>query len=142
MATRQATKTYFDHWVELRHQLWPDASMESLRLEAKSVLAAPEEICFLVFNNADVIIGFAEAAIYRGPSAPYAHLEGWYVLPQWRGRGFGRELLDCVEQWCLHHTIYKLTSDTTTDYPLSPAAHKHLGFKTVCEFTIFMKDLQ
>ena len=141
MKTREATQKDLKRWVELRHQLWPDSPMESLGQEATSLLMSPDEVCFLAVDDSGIPLGFAEAAIHQALSGLYGHLEGWYVRPEYRGRGMGRELVGCIEQWCLHRAIRILTSDTTPDCPLSPDAHKRSGFKKICEFTIFMKEL-
>lgn len=50
--------------------------------------------------------------------------------------------MDRIEQWCLHRAIRVLTSDTTADYPLSPAAHARCGFRTLAELKIFIRELQ
>lgn len=142
MMTRKAQQGDLDAWVGLRHLLWPGHGLSELRSEAEALLSSPDEVCFLILNDQKQPIGFAEAAIHQAPSGPYGHLEGWYVVPDHRGQGFGKELVGCVEDWCLHHAIARLTSDTTSSYPLSPEAHKRSGFKKIHEFTIFMKELQ
>ena len=47
----------------------------------------PDEVCFLLIDAAGSVVGFAEAAIHQGPGGPYGHVEGWYVVPDHRGRG-------------------------------------------------------
>ena len=79
--------------------------------------------------------------MHIGSSGRYAHLEGWYVVPEHRRRGVGSELIERIEPWCLHRAIARLTSDTTAEYPLSPAAHAHAGFHVLTEMTIFVKEL-
>jgi GNAT superfamily N-acetyltransferase len=67
-------------------------------------------------------VGFVEAAVHMGPKGPYGHVEGWYVMPELRGRGHGWALIHHVENWCLHRAICLLTSDTDPAYALSPGA--------------------
>ena len=33
-------------------------------------------------------------------SAGAAEIEDLYVLPEWRGRGLSRQLMDAAERWC------------------------------------------
>ena len=142
MRIHEAQESDIDHWVELRHALWPGNPIATLKDEAGSIFASSDEVCFLLLDDTGAVVGFAEAALHSGPNGPYGHLEGWYVAPVHRGQGFGKKLIGNVEQWCLHRAIRLLTSDTTPDYPLSSDAHVRSGFKKVHEFAIFMKELQ
>jgi GNAT superfamily N-acetyltransferase len=141
MKIRKTDKSDLDSWVELRHELWPDSSFADLRREAEEMLKDSFQEAFLLLDDSNRPAGFAEVAIHKGSEGLYGHLEGWYVAPVDRGKGFGRELVGAVEQWCLHRSISLLTSDTTPDYPESPDAHTGAGFKKLHEFTIFIKSL-
>lgn len=141
MKTRRAQAADVEAWVELRRALWPDSDLDSLPDEARAVLASDDQACFLLVDPADRPLGFAEVAVHPGTDGPYAHVEGWYVLPEFRGRGYGRLLMHEVEQWSLHRAIRHLTSDTDPSYPLSPAAHARAGFRKISEFTIFVREL-
>jgi len=140
MEIREAGAADLDAWAALRHALWPECPLVTAREEAVAIVASPDEVCFLLLDGT-ASIGFVEGQVYAGPQGPYAHVEGWYVEPARRGEGYGQELIGALEQWCLHRAVYRLTSDTTQDYPLSPAAHARSGFRVVHRFTIFMKDL-
>jgi GNAT superfamily N-acetyltransferase len=99
--------------------------------------------------------GFAEVALFRGAVGPYAkeieahsggyaafaHLEGWYVKPAYRGHGFGRKLVERVEAWCRSRSVRVLASDTTPLHPDGCDAHVRAGFTKIHEITIFMKSL-
>ncbi len=142
MKTRKAKKNDLDAWVKLRYTLWPESTPDALLAEAKSILTSLNDVCFLLFSPSEDLEGFIESSIYSGTEGPYAHVEGWYVSPKFRGQGLGKKLIEEIEQWCLHRTISILTSDTTANYPLSPDAHASSGFKKVHEFSIFIKELQ
>ncbi len=142
MKTREAQPADLESWVHLRHALWPNPTLEALEAEAQSILSSPHEVCFLVVHSSQGAVGFAEAAIYRPPNGPYCHVEGWYVTPDFRGRGHGKALIECIEQWALHRSIVLLTSDTDANYPLSPTAHARAGFKKIHDLLIFTKHLQ
>jgi aminoglycoside 6'-N-acetyltransferase I len=141
MKTREAQSSDLEAWVRLRHALWPHSALDALGDEARSILSSPHEVCFLVIHPSQGAVGFAEAALYQSPNGPYCHVEGWYVMPDFRGRGHGKTLVECIEQWSLHRSICLLTSDTDANYPLSPDAHARAGFKKIHELVIFVKDL-
>ena len=140
MDIREVRETDLDAWAALRHALWPECPLETAREEAGAILASPDEGAWLLWDGDDAV-GFSEAQVYDGADGPYAHVEGWYVDPAHRGKGLGQELIGALEQWCLHRAIQRLTSDTTKDYPLSPAAHSRAGFRVLHRFTIFLKEL-
>lgn len=141
MKTRRAIQTDLGAWVALRHDLWRHASEEELLEEARAILGSTDEECFLLVHPTRGSIGFVEVAIYSSPDGPYCHVEGWYVSPEFRRQGYGKDLIGCVEQWSLHRAICLLTSDTDADYPLSPGAHANAGFKKIHQLTIFVKEL-
>ncbi len=142
MNTREAESTDLNGWANLRHALWPHHNLSDLSDEARSILKSPDEVCFLLIHPSQGAVGFVEAAIYRPPNGPYCHIEGWYVTPEFRGCGHGKELIKQIEQWSLHRAINLLTSDTDAEYPLSPGAHERAGFKKIHEMIIFAKQLQ
>ena len=130
-----------EQWVTLRRALWPRAQPASLLADAERILASPDEISFLLMHPTQGAVGFIEGAVHFGPENSYVHVEGWYVAPEFRRQGHGRELLDRLENWSLHRAIYRLTSDTDPDYPLSPPAHASSGFRVLTQLTIFIKEL-
>ncbi|MCB1230912.1 MAG: GNAT family N-acetyltransferase [Verrucomicrobiae bacterium] len=145
MRIEPLTEAHFDRWLPLRQALWPKESMEQLRDDARRTLADPNQVGFLAFLPEENrrAIGFVEAGIYRDSdsSSPRAHIEAWYVIPDFRRRGIGQGLLGHVEQWALHRAIALLTSDTNAGYPISPDAHEGAGFEKLAELQIFVKKL-
>lgn len=142
MRVDQVRERDLDAWAALRHALWPDCPVATARAEAEAILASEDENAWLLWDG-DAAVGFAEAQVHAGGAGgPYAHVEGWYVDPAHRGAGHGQALLGALESWCLHRAIPRLTSDTTPDYPLSPAAHARAGFRVLQRFTIFLKTLR
>ena len=65
MKTRQAQESDLEAWVKLRHELWPEQKVDALLDEAKSILASPDEVCFLLINPSEDAFGFVEGAIHQ-----------------------------------------------------------------------------
>lgn len=142
MDFHEAAPEQIEAWTDLRHALWPDHERTEIRAEADRILESSDQTCFLASRPDGEVIGFIECALYMGPKGPYAHVEGWYVKPEHRRQGIGRELMSQVEQWSLHRSICILTSDTESKYPLSPGAHARSGFRQLHQLTIFIHDLE
>lgn len=142
MKIREAAESNFEAWLGLRKLLWPEA--DELHVgEMQEILASDTQIAFLIYNSDDQAVGFIEGAIYLNPSQDYGYVEGWYVLPAFRGQGRGGELLGTLEQWFLHNTIRLSLSDTIpAQYPLSPKAHARYGYREYATMKIFIKQLE
>jgi aminoglycoside 6'-N-acetyltransferase I len=136
-------------WAELRHALWPDQPLEELAAEADAFLrgAEPRLQAVLVAEGPGepTLLGFAELSLrpYAEDcrSSPVAFLEGWYVVPQARGRGVGRALVAAAEQWARAQGCSEFASDTQYDNTASAAAHQALGFEDVGALRCFRKAL-
>jgi len=140
MRIREAEEADLEAWAALAQALSPDYSKEALLAGARAILASADMVCLLLLDPEGSAVGFVEAAVCPGPNGPYCHVEGWYVMPEFRGQGYGRRLIEMLEGWCVHRAICLLTSFTGPEYALSASAHLHAGFRKMCDFTIFMKE--
>ena len=121
-------------WIEMRGDLWPGSRDHHAR-EVERFFAgqAREPLAALIAKDErGRHIGFAELSI-----RPYAEgcttdnvafLEGWYVVPEERGRGVGRALVAACEAWGRAQGCSEFASDTEADNEASAAAHRALGF--------------
>jgi aminoglycoside 6'-N-acetyltransferase I len=105
-------------WATLRHDLWPDASVEHHAEEITAFFAGTleEPLAVLVYESKqDGIIAFAELSIRsQAPgtdSNRVAFVEGLYVRPKWRNRGIARHLLRASEVWARHSNCDAFASD-------------------------------
>lgn len=136
-----------DGWIGLRAALWPEESRAQLADSAVRFFKRPEPTleAVLVAVAADRVIGFAELS--RRPYAegcvttPVGFLEGWFVAPEWRGRGVGRALVSAAEQWARDQGCREFASDTRSDNVSGAAAHFALGFEEVEQIRCFRKSL-
>ena len=139
-----------DEWLRMRMALWPQADSDMEATEISQFLAAYPRPHLPMLHAAFVcprpdggLCGLAEVSIRD--SAPgcktdrIGFLEGWYVDPDRRGKGVGRELVIAVEGWARTAGCLEMASDTDPSYPVSPAAHAALGYQEVARY--FRKDL-
>ncbi|MFC6839392.1 aminoglycoside 6'-N-acetyltransferase [Xanthomonas theicola] len=119
-------------WAALRVALWPDESdafggvVEALQRE--------DGANFLAFAGDGSAIGFADVTLRQDyvngtDSSPVGFLEGWYVAPEWRGRGVGLALLRQVLEWTRAQGCSELASDARIDDAAAQAAHRACGFE-------------
>ena len=122
-----------DAWLALREELWPDYTASQLDSDVDGFFAGSVKWGVFVAEVEGRLIGFIECSLRDSApgcnSSPVAYVEGWYVQAPHRSSGIGRELMDRGEAWGRECGCTEMASDTTSDYPLSPAAHQALGFR-------------
>src|SRR5690242_15562328 len=110
MPTRPVEPSDVAEWLRMRMALWPDSTPEKEASEIAHFLAIPPRPLLPTLHAAFVcprpdggLCGLVEVAIHR--AAPgcttdrIGYLEAWYVDPEWRGHGVGRELVQMAEAW-------------------------------------------
>jgi aminoglycoside 6'-N-acetyltransferase I len=135
-------------WLQLRCALWPEGSEREHHDEIERFFAGqarePEAVLWAEGEDGQAL-GFAELSIRayaEGCSTDrVAFLEGWFVVPEARGRGVGRTLVAAAEDWGRLQGCTEFASDAEADDHASAAAHRALGFAEVGLVRCFRKDL-
>ena len=131
-------------WAEMRHALWPEASVDDHAGDLARILAGLDYWGF-VARRAGEAIGFAEIAIRKYAngceSQPVPFLEGIWVDPRHRRRGVGRRLLAHVESFVAARGFCEIGSDARLDNRASHAAHAAWGFAETERVVYFRKVL-
>ncbi|MCU1203487.1 N-acetyltransferase [Stenotrophomonas maltophilia] len=143
--TRPATAADAVAWAQLRLGLWPDADDPLETLVA--ALAEDAGAVFLACAAGGQAIGFAEVRLRHDyvngtDSSPVGFLEGWYVQPQWQGRGVGRALLAAVRAWTRDAGCRELASDSRVEDVQAHAAHRACGFEETERVVYFRMPLE
>ena len=131
----------------MRSELWPGSKEDHAReIERFFDGQVREPLAVLIATDfSGAAVGFAELSIH-----PYAegcttdrvgYLEGWYVVPEARGRGIGRALVAASEDWARSQGCSEFASDAEVDNEVSIAAHLALGFTDRGAVRLFSKTL-
>ncbi len=123
----------FGAWLPLRLQLWPDQTPDENRAEALAVMESEDSAGFIAKTQDGEAVGFAEVALRYDyvngcGRPPVAFLEGIYVVPDRRGEGVARGLVQAVESWAGVKGVSELASDVLLGNEPSQAMHEALGF--------------
>lgn len=130
---------------ELACQLWPDNTVEEMRLEFSEIITKTDAAFFLAYAE-ETAIGFAQCQLRHdyvegADSSPVGYLEGIYVAEEYRKHGIARELLSACESWAKSKGCTEFASDCELDNTQSLQFHLNVGFEEANRIICFTKKL-
>ena len=132
-------------WLSLRCKLWSDSPEEDHLSEIRSILERPETQRVFLAQVDGKPAGFAEASIRPFVedcrSDRIGYLEGWYVLPAYRRKGIGGDLVRAAENWARENGCEEMASDAELENERGLLAHLKLGFTETSRLVHLRKDL-
>ena len=147
MKVREAQESDSAEWVRMRRSLWPQCP-EDHESEVRQYFegrAGDLTAVFVLERENGRLGGFIEINernYAEGCSSfPVPYIEGYYVDPDLRGGGFGRQLVATAEDWARARGFDEIASDCQLDNALSMEVHRALGFKEVERIVCFIKKL-
>ena len=133
-------------WVRMRTALWPESPADHAPEVQEYLLARPAGTqVFVAVREGTGLGGFAEVG--ERPFAegcttrPVGYLEGWWVDPDLRHAGVGRQLVEAAEAWARQRGFTEMASDAERLNRSSCLAHEALGYAPAAEIVCFCKRL-
>ena len=131
--------------AELAAKLWPSAAANNLVEEFCEFLNQDDSAIFLYIIN-NIPAGFAQCQLRRDyvegtETSPVGYLEGVYVEPEHRNRGYGKKLVLACEEWARSKGCTEFASDCELHNTDSLAFHLHSGFTEANRIICFTKRL-
>ncbi len=135
----------YDEWLRMRLLLWPEHSPEELRVEMVEIVSDRTNATYVAVRLDGSLGGFIETSQRKYAEAcrtsPVGYIEGWYVDPDLRVQGIGRQLVSAAEAWAKASGLSEMASDCELDNQVSLNAHLALGYEEVERLIQFRKSL-
>ena len=129
----------------LAAKMWTSSTEEILKEEFEDLLLNGENAIFLYIADGRTI-GFAQCQFRRDyvegtESSPVGYLEGVFVEPTHRRKGYASQLVQACEDWVRSKGCTEFASDCELNNTDSLAFHLHSGFREANRIICFTKKL-
>ena len=147
MPIRPAQPDDHREWLRMRKSLWPKCSDDMHAFEMKLFVTRSETHKVFVYERqGGQLGGFAEVSIRERVDGSFSkhvgYMDGWYVDPDLRAKGIGRDLLAAAESWVSDKGYSQIASDCGTSDRESIKIHKALGFEETFRLVHFLKRIE
>jgi aminoglycoside 6'-N-acetyltransferase I len=144
MIIRRIRPADLDEWLRMRLALFSHHSPEELYTEMGEIMADQDnQPVFVAERPTGGLGGFLEASshvnTYGCKTSPVGYIEGWYVDPDLRLHGVGKQLIRAAEQWAIMQEYQEMASDCEIDNRVSLSAHLSLGYQEAERLIHFRK---
>ena len=131
--------------AELACQLWPNHTVEEMRVAYAQIIEKPVAAFFLAFAQ-ETAVGFAQCQlrcdyVEGTDSSPVGYLEGIYVAEACRKQGVAKALLTACESWAKSKGCCEFASDCELTNTQSLQFHLRVGFEEANRIICFTKKL-
>ena len=132
-------------WARLHAMLFTHLTFEESLAECEEWFANQKEVGVL-YEREGEFIGVMNLSVRNDyvngtETSPVAFVEAIYILPEFRGRGIGREMIEYAENFARERRIRELASDCFTDNLDSELFHKRCGFEEKERVICFVKNV-
>jgi aminoglycoside 6'-N-acetyltransferase I len=135
-------------WSRLRAALWPDVPQEMHDKEIAAMLSNTGRfVTYLSNDSKGHATGFIEVSIHEiideGCVVKHiGYIEGWYVEPDSRRKGYGTDLIKAAEKWVSEQGLTEIAVDTNLDNLPSQSAYQNLGYAEQDRLILYRKVLK
>ncbi len=137
MLIRLGKKDDYAEWLKMRMELWPLCEIAVHEQEMKEMIENLKNFPVFVAEEESRIIGFIEASVHSLTTGNDIHnigyIEGWFIRKEERRKGYGKLLIQAVEEWAKENGFKEVGSDAEISNAVSILAHQKLGYILIGE---------
>lgn len=138
----------YAQWLRMRKILFDDLDNTFHETEMAIYAAATDKHCLIAEASgvcAEMCLGFAELSLRNVVdgclSTPVGYVEGIFVVPEARGRGVSRALIEHAVAWFDRQGCREMATDTLAGDTAAQAFHRQLGFTETYRIVQFRQTL-
>ena len=133
--------------LRMRRDLFPNCSDDMHVFEMKRYATNGESGRVFVYERQDGSLGgFVEVSIHERVDGSFSnhvgYIDAWYVDPDLRAQGIGRDLLKAAEAWVSAKGLTQIASDCELLDRDSIKIHKAVGFEETFRLVHFLKRIE
>lgn len=99
----EITRERFPEWRRMREELYGELDAGFHEADMELIFSAPHATCFIGLSQSGAPIAMLEVSLRNFVDGclggPVGYIEGIYVVPGERARGYGRELTEFAAHW-------------------------------------------
>lgn len=142
---RKAQKSDALTLAELAVQMWNSHTISELEKDFEKTVENDKSVCFIKYVDHKAV-GFAQCQLRTDyvegtTSSPVGYLEGIFIEPEYRNKGFAKELLKECEKWAKGKNCTEFASDCELSNNDSYKFHKAMEFEEANRIICFRKDI-
>ncbi len=131
--------------ARLAQKMWSDSTLEDLVKDFENAVEQTKSAVFVLTED-NKAVGFAQCQLRNDyvegtAGRPVGYLEGIYVEPDYRHRGFAKELLKKCEEWAKEKGCTEFASDCELGNSESLNFHLKSGFSEANRIICFTKRI-
>lgn len=131
--------------ASLASLMWNNHTFNELIEEFSKIMSSKKAQFFIKYEN-DIPAGFAQCQlrydyVEGSETSPVGYLEGIFVKPEYRGKGYAKELLTECELWAKDNGCCEFASDCEINNKNSFQFHKAMNFTEANRIICFIKKL-
>ena len=142
---RVATQKDIETISKMAINVFTNSKEQELKVEFENLLK-DKNVCLIVKEEKNQIVGFAQVGLrvdyVEGcETSPVGYLEGIFVMPPYRNKGYAKELIKYAESWAKEKGCSEFASDCELENLESLAFHLSIGFEEQNRIICFKKNI-
>jgi GNAT superfamily N-acetyltransferase len=142
----EASSDHIEYYIEMALDLWPESTEDELHESFQQIMASERDKVlfyrlgseFVSFIHLSIRVDYVEGT----ESSPTGYIEGIYVKPPHRRKGYSSKLVEVGGQWLKKKGCKQIGSDIHFDNHVSYDFHIGMGFKEASRLIAFIKDIE
>ncbi|MDJ0618822.1 MAG: GNAT family N-acetyltransferase [Calothrix sp. MO_192.B10] len=136
---------YFPVWKQMRQTLYTGLESEFHEQEMQWIFNSVDKACFILLSDSDKVMGFLEVSLRNLVDgclgSPVGYIEGIYLQPQYRGLGYGWQIIDYAAEWFRTQGCQDMATDAELDNIDAQQFYQNIGFQETYRIVEFKKSL-